>query len=121
MEEASAPVSIRRRCAAAVLPLHWREGACYPQAQWVGLMSREQRPGGDAGRAAVTTALARARALLDLSRPGAAARETARALALSPQDPAALQLHGLCLLRAGDLSGARSALRAAIAAQPEDA
>ncbi|MCS6914720.1 MAG: tetratricopeptide repeat protein [Myxococcales bacterium] len=66
-------------------------------------------------------ALARARALLDLGRPEAAAVEARRAVAQRPQDPEALQLYGLCLLRAEDPAAAAEALCAAVAMAPEDA
>jgi tetratricopeptide (TPR) repeat protein len=51
----------------------------------------------------------RARALLELQRPKAALVEAQRALSLGPTDADALQLLGLCLVRLGDLAGARQA------------
>jgi Flp pilus assembly protein TadD len=65
-------------------------------------------------------ALSRARALLDLGRVQAAAKEVRRALALDPHHAEALELYGLCMIRAGDLEEARRALTAAIAAAPTE-
>lgn len=65
--------------------------------------------------------MARARALLDLGRARAAAREVQQALAQDPGHAEALQLYGLCLLRAGDFADAREALRSAVAAAPTEA
>lgn len=62
----------------------------------------------------------RARALLELQRPKAALVEAQRALSLGPTDADALQLLGLCLVRLGDLAGARQALQSAVAHAPSE-
>lgn len=72
-------------------------------------------------RALRKDALSRARALLDLGRPRAAAREVLRALAQDPRDGEALQLYGLCLIRAGDVKEARAVLADAIGVAPTEA
>lgn len=79
-------------------------------------------PGGLAqARSRLAQALARARALLDLGRTQAARAAAGRALAQAPEDPEALQLFGLCQLRAGEVGPACETLRAAIVHRPADA
>ena len=63
----------------------------------------------------------RARVLLDLGRPAEALVEARRALALSPLDPDALEIEGLCHLRLSDLPAALASLGRAIAEAPDAA
>ena len=63
----------------------------------------------------------RARALLDLGREQAALLEAEKALSASPNQPEALQLHGLCLLHLDQAERAMVSLRAALAIEPDEA
>ncbi|HZS37820.1 MAG TPA: tetratricopeptide repeat protein [Polyangia bacterium] len=63
----------------------------------------------------------RARVLLDLGRPADALVEVRRALAISPLDPEALEIEGLCHLRLSDYPAALGSLGRAIAEAPDGA